>query len=374
MFCPAGVNTGLIQLAGAIASNDVKSITVDRAPLTIKFDPRSTPANLHGNRINEPVTNTCTYGMSKFSLDDVQLSAPVHTGYNLPGNTDTPRGELILSFSALSAPSSNSQVSGILLCLPIYVSSSTSHNLYLDQLVEQDPTAANIASLESLFYSSDTTQTSFGYVTCFETQDEEGNVGSNSLFVNVYPNGIHLAAGIYQSLFAMLGQTLDSYQLPPGLRGGDAIVRNTTIDKDGNRVVTQVDKMGGLYTTLLSSCSEEFTQRFEYFTVPPQRISSQSSKVTAVGGTCPTVQQYKCIPFEQLRDNQGGYVQLKDGTCLDDIIKKGGTPPTPSDDASAERVSSSLSVAEIEEIAGGVIVGALGIIAILWFLNNIKNN
>ena len=376
MFCPAGVNTGLIQLVGPIASTDLNSITVSRAPLMINFGPRSTPASLVGNRIDDTSNGTCTYNMNKFSLVDIQIVSPIHTGYNLPGHNESPRAELILSFSANSAPSSVSQLSGLLLCLPIYESSSTSHDIYIDQMVQNDATTASIASLESLFYSSstDVSQTSFGYKTCFETQDAEGHVGSNSLFVNVYPNGVHLASGVYQSLFSMLGQALSSYQLPPGLRGGDATVRNYTIDDDGNKVATQIDGGGVIYTSPLSTCTDDFKNRFEYFSFPPQRVSSKVSKNTT-RGTCPTVKQYKCMPFDQLRDNQGGYVQVSDGTCLDDIIQQGKPIPSSTDSSSdPNKAEKGYSVAEIEEIVASVIGGALGLVVLIWAVSKITKS
>jgi len=379
MFCPAGVNTGLIQLVGPIAPTDLHSITVARAPLMINFGPRSTPASLVGNRIDDTSNGTCTYNMNKFSLVDIQIVSSIHTGYNLPGHNESPQAELILSFSANSSPSSVSQLSGLLICLPIYESNSTSHDIYIDQMVQNDATTASIASLESIFYSSgtDTSQTSFGYKTCFETQDAEGHVGSNSLFVNVYPNGIHLAAGVYQSLFSMLGQALFTYQLPPGLRGGDATVRNYTIDNDGNKVATQIDGSGVIYTSPLSTCTDDFKNRFEYFSVPPQRVTSKTgSKIQkTAGGTCPTVSQYKCVPFDQLRDNQGGYVQVSDGTCLNDIIQQGKPIPSSTDVSSnTNKAEQGYSVAEIEEIVAATIGGALGLVLLIWAVSKITKS
>ena len=383
MFCPAGVNTGLIQLVGPIASADLASITERNAPLTITFDPRSTPASLQGNRMDESSNNTCTYSTNKFSLADIQIVSPVHTGYNHPGNTDTPQAELILSFSANSVPSSSLQPSGVLLCLPIYESSSGSHDMYLNQMIQNDATTATIASLESLFYSSDTdfSQRSFGYITCFETQDVEGNVGSNSLFVNVYPNGIHLTSGIYQSLFHLLGQRFSTYQLPPGLRGGDSTVRTYTIDDDGNKVATQIDRDGVIYNSPLSTCTDDFKNRFQYFSLPPKRGSSSrpntSSKSTA--GTCPTVKQYKCMPFDQLRDVQeGGYVQMSDGTCLDKIIVDNKTLKSYSTEAPYGAMpvdsASGYKVEEIEGMVGGVIGGALVLVVVIWAVSAITKS
>ena len=77
------------------------------------------------------------------------------------------------------------------------------------------------------------------------------------------------------------------------------------------------------------------------------------------------------MPFDQLRDVQGGYVKVSDGTCLDDIIQHGQTPlPSTSSTDSAR----GLSVAEIEEIAGGVLAGTLGLIVVVWALSKLSNS
>ncbi len=368
MFCPVDANTGLIQLVGPIAASDLSSITVDRAPLSIRFEPRSTPPSLSGNRIEESVKNTCTYHSQKFSLADVQIVSSIHKGFNLPGNTDTPVAELILSFSANSHASSLTQLSGLLMCLPIYESGSTSHDAYLKQIFENDPTKPNNATLESLFYSSntDTTQTSLGYRTCFETNDGYGTNTSRSIYVLVFPHGIRLASASYR----MPSRSLFSYQLPSGLRGNDYTVSAYTLDDNGRKVITQLG-LGTMYTTPLSTCSEDFKNRFEYFTRPPERSLSTSSKLAnKTAETCPTVKQYKCMPFDQLRDVHNGYVKVSDGTCLDDIIQHGQTP-LPS---TPKESSGGMTVAQIEEIVGGAIAGSLGLIVVIWAVSKISNS
>jgi|LauGreDrversion4_2_1035121.scaffolds.fasta_scaffold63022_2 hypothetical protein len=407
MFCPADANTGLIQLVGPIAASDLKKMINAQAPLSIKAEPRSTPPSLSGNHIVESPNNTCTYNAQKFNLENIQIVSSVHTGYNLPGNTDTPVAELILSFVAKSPPSSHKQLSGILLCLPIYDSSSTSHDAYLKQIFENDPTKPNNTTLESLFYSSDTErrQTSLGYRTCFETSDRKGAIESHSIYVLVFPQGIRLASASYR----MPRNALPTYQLPSGIRGNNATVRKYTIDDNGQKIATQIDDSGIIYTMPVSTCSDEFKNgRFEYFTFPPKlslaasMASSRNCTVTegfknvspvpdtlpvAPPKTCPTVKQYKCMPFDQLRDVHGDYVKMSDGTCLDDIIKDGKTPSsdsTSSSDSSSDSSSSSLSspnhpssglsVAEMEEIVGGVLAGTLVLIAVIWGVSKFSNS
>ena len=366
MFCPANANTGLVQLVGPIAASDLKGISIPKAPLSIKINPRTTPSSLSGNRIEEPKSNTCNYKGQSFELEDVQIVSSVHTGYNLPGNTDIPVAELILSFCAKSPPSSSLQLSGILMCLPIYESSSTSHDAYLKQIFENDPTKPNNASLESLFHSSDTdtSQTSFGYRTCFETSDTHRNVESRSIYVLVFPHGIRLASATYH----MPKSSLVTYQLPSGLRGASATVRSYTIDDDGQRGVKQIDSSGIMYMMPLSSCSDEFKNgRFEYFTLPPKISSSEKGYSSTRTASCPTVKQYTCRPFDQIRDVNNGYVKMSDGTCLEDIISKDVSPPP-------TKQADGISVAMMEEIVGGAIAGSLGLIVVIWAISRFTNS
>jgi hypothetical protein len=358
MFCPSDVNTGLIQLVGPISTPDLKTITVDHAPLRVSFGPRSTAPSLIGNRIDDISQNTCTYHHTKFTLVDIQIVSPIHTGYNLPGNTDTPQAEFVLSFSSNSPASSLATPSGVLICFPIHVSNPASHDAYLDMVIQHDSTVAVVPTLESIFYE----QTSFGYRTCFETVDGEHTVHSNSLFINVYPNGIHLSPSTYQQLFSLLQQQLPTYQVPPGLRGGDATVRSYQMDDDGNKTPTRIDTDGVMYFSPLSTCTDDFKNRFEYFTkaVSSMAGSNTSSKVGG-SGSCPTVKQYKCVPFDQLRDANGGYVKVSDGTCLDDMIKNGTLPSSSdsSDNTEKSSTSTGLSVAQIEELVGGIAAGVV---------------
>jgi hypothetical protein len=366
MFCPANANTGLVQLVGPIAASDLKGISITQAPLSIKINPRTTPPSLSGNRIEEPTSNTCNYKGQPFELEDVQIVASVHKGYNLPGNTDTPIAELILSFCAKSPPSSSLQLSGILMCLPIYESSSTSHDSYLKQIFQNDPTKPNNASLESLFHSSDTdtSQTSFGYRTCFETSDAEQGIESRSIYVLVFPKGIRLASASYY----MPNSSLLTYQLPSGLRGNNATVRSYTIDDDGKKTANQTDPTGVMYTMPVSSCSDEFKNgRFEYFTLPPKRSSSERSLSSKASESCPTVKQYTCRPFDQIRDVNNGYVKMSDGTCLEDIITKDIAPPP-------AKQADGISVAMMEEIVGGAIAGSLGLILVIWAVSKFTNS
>jgi len=173
---------------------------------------------------------------------------------------------------------------------------------------------SNAATLESFFYawSGDTTQTSLAYKTCFETMDKENQPNSKSLYVVVFPNGAHLTQAGYQQLLLQLNGTLLPYTVPPAIRGGDATLQAFSFDEEGRKVATEVSKDGVMYATRLSSCTDDFKHRFEYFTRPPLLPSSAKNGGPAGFNTeqCPyyKTSQYKCVPFNQLTDLSGEYV------------------------------------------------------------------
>ena len=315
MFCPSDVNTGFIQLIGPIAQTDLNAITHPDYPLSISFAPRSVISTMIDNRIDESTGgNTCTYNGTKFSLVDVQISAPTHKGYILPGMTETPVAELIISFttSVSANPVNNlSNPTGILLCVPIYNTGLQQHSHYLNSIVNQDVSTTPVPTLESIFYGwdGDTGQTSFAYRTCFETINPQKTPSSRSLYVFVFPNGIHLTGDIYQKLLQKMSGTLTSYMVPPAIRGADATLRSYTFDNEGKKVVNTTSTDGIIYTVPLSTCTEQFKARFEYFNLPPRSASKKISKLAnSSSSKCYETAQYKCMPFNQLTDLSGSYV------------------------------------------------------------------
>lgn len=137
MACPSDVTTGFVTIQGPIQQSDLNGITVPRHPLTTSFSPRtSEPSIFNKNYIDDTVGSTCLYKSSKYNLSDIQIAQPIHTGYTLPGNRQTPKAELILSFSANSPALSLADYSGILMCIPIYDSGAPSHDAYLNQLID----------------------------------------------------------------------------------------------------------------------------------------------------------------------------------------------------------------------------------------------
>jgi hypothetical protein len=432
-YCPSDVNMGFIELVGPIQHPDLNDITVNSYPLSISFAPRTTAPSLIGNRIDESAENTCTYKGQKFSLIDVQLCSVTNKGHSLPGTNEIPVAELILSFVG----SKGSNLSGVLLSIPIYDSGTPSHNAYLLQLIDpefpsckytnvvgadyggddyrniQDSSLNNciktccgdpeclaytftdktcylknavptlkktgreniisgtvdhttllqpackeqsckknkkenkIANLQTIFYEDekDTTHTSLAYKTCFETVDSSKNPSSKTLYIVVFPNGIHITQQNYQQLLLQIGGTLKPYMCPPVIRNAEETVRLYKYDDEGRKVTTATSRDGQIYRTPLSSCTDEFKQRFEYFKLPPRLPSKFKEDV------CPyyKTSQYKCVPFNQLKDLSGNYV-IPGNKTLDTILyekqKVEGDETKP--------IKASINTEQIEGIVAGI--------------------
>ena len=459
MYCPSDVNTGFIELVGPIQQQDLTSISVKSYPLSISFAPRTTIPSLIGNRIDESTENTCTFKGQRFSLVDVQICSVTNKNYILPGQTERPVAELIISFSANTSAQNLSNLSGILMCVPIF-DSGVGHSEYLNQIIdpsmpsckythqvgsdytggdyrqlpnstltsciksccedtnclaytfsqgtcylkntvpnlintgdnsmvtgmvnhnapnntscpvpncpkpnckgkhgknEKKDKKSGVPTLESIFYEwdNDTSQSSIAYKTCFETIDSNNNPTSKSLYIVVFPNGIHLSQSGYQQLLIQLNGTLTPYMIPPAIRGGDSTLRSYTVDDEGNKVPSIISQDGIIYSTPISSCTDEFKHRFEYFTLPPRLPSSVSAQFNSE--QCPYYKttQYKCMPFNQLKDLSGAYV-VPGNKTLDTILyeqqqaqlqENAGTMPTEKNGLTTEQIE-------------GIVAGVAGI-------------
>jgi PAN domain len=423
MYCSSTNNSGFIQLVGPIQQQDLATISIATYPVSTSFAPRTTAPSLVGNRINESTENTCTYKSIKYSLVDVQICAPIHKGFVLPGKKDAAVAELVLAFSGRDL--------GIIMAVPIYNSGELNANEYLDQLLDttmascnyttapgsdyngesyqENPStsltqcvktccndtkclaytfksgkchlkdavqpvnntgdnsivsgtvnhaalqcngitnATKISTLESIFVN----QPSFAYKTCFETSTSRIS-STNSLYVIVFPNGIHMTPSNYQQLLLQLNGSLSPYTIPPSIRGGDPTLQSYTLD-NAKKSPSQWSADGVIYSTSIASCSEEFKHRFEFFTMPlraprKEAFVSLRSVEGFVGSTSngqckPTVpykcayrkidelknesvssqKGYKCMPLDQQRehDSTNTYViPTKDTPTIYDIVKK----------------------------------------------------
>jgi hypothetical protein len=107
--------------------------------------------------------------------------------------------------------------------------------------------------------------------------------------------------------------------IPPAIRGGDSTLRSFKFNDDGIKVPTIISQDGIIYSTPLSSCTDEFRHRFEFFSFPPRLPSSTSTKWNSE--QCPyyKTSQYKCVPFNQIKDLSGNYV-IPGNKTLDTIL------------------------------------------------------
>jgi len=369
MSCPVDANTGFVHIKGPIPQNDLNSITVDEYPLIIAFGPQSTPPRLTGNNninnhidITSATDNTCTYLGTRYSLIDIQFCNVMNKGYKLPGQKDDPVMEMIFTYKSNKAVASVNDLSGILLSVFIYDSGAPNHDSYINKIANPSQTD-KVPTLQSIFYATkvDTSQSSFAYTTCFETvtanataNTPKGTMQSKSVYVVLFPTGIRLASSIYQKLKTLVGNTLQPYMVPASLRDGNPTVQEYKKDANGTKLAKTTSSDGVIYGTIVASCDDEFKHRFQYFTKPPRLPTSGG--IGSDLDQCPyyKTSQYKCVPFDELRDLSGEYVKPGNKT-LEQIRleqKAGTAAANPSSD-------SSISAETIENIVSGVIAGAL---------------
>jgi len=348
-------NSGFIEITGPLLQTYIDSVSQDRYPLTINIAHRTTPPNVVGNRIEETTVSTSTcrdLNGNTFTLNDVQICSVTNKGYS----QNKPVAELIVSFLANSRNTSTNSTGGVLLCAYIYDSGNESNAEYINQILET-PDTTDIVTLESIFKSQ-----SFGYKTCFETIDDNKNVESKNLYVVVFPDGIHLTSRMYEKLLYTIGD-LESYRVPPAIRGGDYTVRNYKFNDKGKKIITKTSHEGIIYSTPISSCSDDF-KHFIYFLKPPD-IPKTSSSSSSQKCTYYDTTQYKCIPFNRLTDLSGEIVIPEGTKTLKSIL---GTKEEPESD-------SGLSTDTIDDIllGTGVVIGVclVGLFVIKVVLPNL---
>jgi hypothetical protein len=227
------------------------------------------------------------------------------------------------------------------------------------------PPSALVPTLESIFsaWPNDTRQVSFGYSTCFETMDGNGNPTSKNLFILHFPIGIRLLPSIFQQFVLASNGTLPRFKLTPDIRGTDGTLQTYYFDPTGKKVGTQTSSDGFLYSTALPTCNKEFTDRFQYFIKPPRLPTTTST--TGSNETCPTYKtsEYKCVPFNETTDLKDG-IYVKPGTnrtlntVLDEknaVKKKQDNPNDPA-----------ISIATLEAIIGGTVGGVVLIVGVIF--------
>jgi hypothetical protein len=327
--CPAGVQTGFVQLAGPITQPMLTDLQVKSAPCTASFAPRSIVPSLISNIIDETAENTILYKEIRYQLlGGAQICQPTHSGYNLPGNTKTPEADLVLTYVNMQVVSSYPQA--ILMIVPIYNTTSSKHAGYIQQFVNSNNP---VASLQTVFFESNTdnSQVSLVYNTCTDLLSKDGQHSSVRMRCAYYPNGISLTGQDFNAFMSIITQQgqhpIPPYYLPPVVRNTYATVTSYIYNDDGKKVPQDTSTVGVMMTTQLSTSAPEFKNRYQYF-IKPITLSSRAFK-----DTCPyyATSQYKCMPFHSLKDLSGNMVipggvtleQMLEAKAKQDIIDKG---------------------------------------------------
>jgi len=161
MACPSDTNNGFVQITDVITQSNLNSIigNKDRRPFTMSLKATSTIPKLIGNKIVEDnaTENTFTLQGNRFSLVDIQICQALHKGYLLPGQTEEPAGELILTCKGSSLP--DNPYAAMILSFPIYTSNTPSHGEYLIQLLNQSLPSCKFENKMGYEYSGKTYKT-----------------------------------------------------------------------------------------------------------------------------------------------------------------------------------------------------------------------
>ena len=161
--------------------------------------------------------------------------------------------------------------------------------------------------------------------------------------------------------------------IPPAIRGGDSTLRSYKFDDNGNKVPTIISKDGIIYSTPISSCTDEFKHRFEFFTLPPRLPNSVSARYNSE--QCPYYKttEYKCMPFNQLKDLSGAYV-VPGNKTLDTILYEQQQAQLLENAGDMPNVKNKLTTEQIESIVAGVAGVAIAAIIALkvgsWISNH----
>jgi hypothetical protein len=351
--CPSGSTSGFITLTGSISETMLTGIASKKHPIYVAFAPRKTPPSTSGNKIVESGENTCLYRNKVYTLIDIQICAPLHTGYQVPGMGDIPSAEMILTFSG-------SEVAAILLCVPIYNTGATDSDRYLNQIIHQTIDANSIVTLGDIFIND--TKKSFGYRTCFEIKGSN-NVYYKQLFVLFFPSGIHLSDANFTGLKILVGRDLIAYQVPPAIRSGNITVKSIDYSiKPYGISVNDRDQAGRIRVGSITTASKQF-EKFEYFTLPPATVKNKDSKVSNVVHY--NTSQYKCVPLNKDTDITANNIVIPgNGVSLNTVIDASGNAVNASKSAAADGIEidpvlleKSIGIA-LASFVGAVIVGS----------------
>lgn len=280
-YCPPGALSGLVQLTGPISQQILNKIsTNDAPPLQLSIAPRSTPPSHISGNIDDTTNNLCIYKNKKYNITSIQLCTIQHTGYQIPSMSNNPSAEMIITcFNSSAEPE------GILLCMPIYNTGSSSNDAYMKAVLHPNTTSLTTTTLNSMFTDK---QPSFGYQTCFQTKLDNQTTASHSMYVLVFPNGIHLSNSDYSVIASSL---LSSYIVPAAITNNHPIISSFTFNTSRIQVTGTSEQK--LYTAQISTSSDDFQHKFEYFIYDIKMVGTKRQAKHY------TTSQYKCVPFNR---------------------------------------------------------------------------
>jgi hypothetical protein len=310
------VNIGLLTLVGPITQVMINEMKLDTSPLSAAFGPRTTLPSIISNKITEDTaSNTCTYRGIQYRLVDVQISSPIHNGYNLPGTNERSQAELILTF--YKASTNPDAFAACILVLPIYITPYTpTYDIYLSQIIVGDTQQASYANLQSLFYSNPPgiPQVSFTYKSVFQSTINQRDFRNTNIYVVVFPRGIHTSQATYNSLLGRISGGLPLYSMPASVLNGDTGVVSSYSNKDGAYVPSVINSTGTLPINQYNVTTQPFSNIFQYFLSPPKFSTMSSSSAH-----CILPSQYKCMPLQSINKNNINFVK---GTCDQGTVVK----------------------------------------------------
>lgn len=309
--CPSDAYKTFQTLSGPLTDAILKTVAVEQAPFFVSFAPRTVaPKLLKNGIITESFGNSLQINNTRYDIfPSIFLMKPVHTGFLLPSQQ---AAQIDMVGEILFIAQNPNNV--VFISIPIYRTQNTSsYSAYLDQLWDA---AAPVANLQTLFLASegDTKQVCINYVYC------EQGLNRN---VFVFPRGVQIPATNWAKLMN-ISETL-------GDLGGTA----------GSVLVTSAD----------------FRNRFQYYTRAVGLIGRFDS------GTCPAYKtsQYKCVPFDRIRNLNGDTVVFQGvGTLQDRLNEQDSAKRSAIQQVSGEKPG--MSAGAIAAIVAGTLIGGLALV------------
>ena len=317
MACPLNATTGFQILQGQITTSILDKITVPTSPGTISFMPRQIPPTLINGNVEESDGNTINIKGITYTLISTQICQPTHRGgFQIPGQQKTPELELVLTCFKKPVSANSNNPAMVLLIIPIYSSNQESNGGYINQLLDSDQPAAN---LQSIFYQTETDlrAKSIQYNLCIDLVNPANFNTKTSLstLVLYFPMGCTVTLQTIANLKAKEGLT--DYRIPPAILQPYATVMTYSVELDGSKTPSSISSEGYVPTTLIQASSEQFGNLFEYHEKPPALASKFNESA------CPYYQttQYKCVPFDKVKDLSGNYVIPENAQTLSDKLE-----------------------------------------------------